>query len=221
MSERQVGERQLARATRLPLGTLSHYRQARNLPSLAMGIALAEALDSPRLAALILELRTQVCVRPSCGMEFVNPGLHQLYCSDFCKRVAEKGRRPNTRERAMVAERVLAETEAELRRQREAVRLMCRDCEPEGVCRLSTCPLRPVSPLPLVGVPDVPIVRPYPGVHAVPEDLARRSAAVRAANARRFSDPAAREHLSQLARAQRAKERAARERAQASPEVVS
>ena len=84
-----------------------------------------------------------------------------------------------------------------------AVEAMCRSCEPEGRCRTSACALRPVSPLPLVrlGEPvlDGPAQR-AAGAWA-PEHREHQLAAIRVANAERWSRPGERERQSEASRA--------------------
>lgn len=60
-----------------------------------------------------------------------------------------------------------------------AVEAFCNDCEPEGVCRDSDCPLRPVSPLPMSPAREVGIPTKAPGRWASPEAREAQSADMR------------------------------------------
>jgi hypothetical protein len=116
----------------------------------------AEALMAPHLVSLCASLRTKEC--EVCGSSYVedhNGGLAQRWCSDNCRWVgrgrekAQKGRDETQRRYDLWARRA--------RKLAKAVGAMCRGCEPEGACRQADCPLRPVSPLPLVGDVSVPL----------------------------------------------------------------
>lgn len=208
MKERGIGFRHLAKQMGVSEGTLGHVREAQNLPGLGLGLELAAALDSPALGELIVQIRTQECSRPTCPVTFVNPGRgDRKYCSDHCRRAMTKRRDPDSRARAFAAEEALAETDVELNRTRMAVMAMCRECEPEGACRIADCPLRPVSPLPLVAVREVGVARPYSGFNDADRERVREIHA--AANKRRFFSPEARARASRSATAQRARQRAA------------
>lgn len=73
-----------------------------------------------------------------------------------------------------------------------AIDAMCRDCEPEGLCRTPECPLRGFSPLPLSkrGL-SVDAAKPAEGVHG-PTHRPKWLASMRAAAERRWT-PEARE----------------------------
>ena len=76
---------------------------------------------------------------------------------------------------------------------------MCHSCEPEGVCRTASCPLRPVSPLALqhgAGVREVRAVEGPWGSHREAQLVA-----IRAANAERWSRPGEREAMADRSKA--------------------
>lgn len=76
-----------------------------------------------------------------------------------------------------------------------AIDAMCRDCEPEGLCQTAECPLRAFSPLPLSKRHlSVDTATPAEGVHG-PTYRPKWLAAVRKANARRWT-PEERERAS-------------------------
>jgi len=75
---------------------------------------------------------------------------------------------------------------------------MCAWCEPMGVCRTAECPLRPASRLPLQGN-AVGEVRPVEGAWG-PTNRPTMLAAIRAANAARWSRPGERERASARSR---------------------
>lgn len=84
-----------------------------------------------------------------------------------------------------------------------AIAAMCAACEPEGWCREAACPLRDDSPLPLLEGPAPSALRAPSSPHA-PENRGRWLAAVRSADARRWSRPGERERQSELTRARNA-----------------
>lgn len=175
---RGIGHDSLARRIG-GLGSSSVHNWVRgiNLPRLETALRLAEALDEPRLAAIVREARTGAC--ETCGAAFLNEGgTPKRYCSEACRLVRQAMRSGTpTRERAVAAERRLA-------LHRDAVAAYCAGCEPEMLCRDAGCALRPVSPLTLArGEP--------PGAFALPPDPPRRlsdghRAALAAASRRRW-----------------------------------
>jgi hypothetical protein len=69
-----------------------------------------------------------------------------------------------------------------------AAAAFCRSCEPEGYCQTPDCPLRPVSPLPLAVEPiEVELAVKAPGAWGTSENRENQVAAIRAANARRWT----------------------------------
>ena len=120
------------------------YRDGVNLPSLEVAGRLADALDWPRLVAIVEEARSGTC--EECARSFASTAGsgNRRFCSEDCRRRAYSRRvhlRP-ARDRAVVAERTSARYVA-------AVDAFCRSCELDGACRTPGCPLRIVSPLPL------------------------------------------------------------------------
>jgi hypothetical protein len=113
---------------------------------------------------MIVEARTFACARAGCGRTFRNDtGAPRRYCSDVpADRREPPDRRPAARDRtarpgdARTKARAdpaprggLAIADERGRLLESAIAAMCAACEPEGVCRIEDCPLRPFSPLPL------------------------------------------------------------------------
>lgn len=166
---RGVPLNELERAAGVGHSSLDNYRRGLLLPKLEKAVALAEALDWPKLRTMVERFRTATCARAGCGRRFRNEGGGpKRYCSSMCQRIAESLRIASRRARqagqAEAAGRSAGKRRADQRRQLlSAVRIaderaevqglaidaMCRGCEPEGACRTPDCPLRPFSPLPL------------------------------------------------------------------------
>jgi transcriptional regulator with XRE-family HTH domain len=206
-----IGVHRIEEQLGISRSTLRQYEAGYNLPSLQKGAQLADALGCERLIELLREARTELCA--NCGGPFVNPGTPQRYCSPRCFEAAQKKRVGlSTAHRADVAERSLAAAERTLDEFRSAVATMCLECEPEGFCRQSECPLRPVSPLPFSQHlrPQL-VLRPAPGPWGSEENREKLLAGIRAGNARRWARPGERE-----AQSERTRERWARSREAAS-----
>jgi transcriptional regulator with XRE-family HTH domain len=176
MVRADVGQVRLARSVGISSSAIGQYRLGHNVPTVEVAQRLDDALGIHRLAALARAARLLTC--DNCGREFhVEAGSPKRYCTPECRRVSEKKREPGpeaTRNRAIVAERSLSVY-------RGVVAAMCASCEPSGLCRTTSCPLRSVSPLPLNDHKAVPLVgfgpkRPKPEgwVHLVREANARR-----------------------------------------------
>lgn len=176
MEVRKIGRVRLAAALGLQSSSIiAQWRTGNTLPTAARAKVVAEVLEWPRLYQIAEAARIGTCARPSCGKTFINEGGGpRVYCSDRCRTImqgvdgVESGRRDRD---------TLYRDREELR---GAVRAMCLRCEPKGLCQDEGCPLRPVSPLPLLEL----LARPT--TTATPYD---REAGLRAAQA------AARRHL--------------------------
>jgi transcriptional regulator with XRE-family HTH domain len=143
MKHQGVGTRPVAAAMSASRTTVMYWRTGRILPRLDTAQRLAAVLDAPELARLGADLRRKRCLVDD--LEFVDDSGsdNRLYCSPGCLEVVRKRRAgAPTRERAALAERRL------IAHQR-SVAAYCAGCEPEGRCVTASCPLRPVSPLPL------------------------------------------------------------------------
>lgn len=115
--------------------------QRGRIPGPNVASRLAEALDQPELLRLAIKARGIHCA--VCGQPATALTSRRRYCSDACWRIGYTlGRRaPSEVEMAILEE---------LNGARSAIDAFCRSCEPEGVCRQAECPLRMMSPLPLV-----------------------------------------------------------------------
>ena len=147
-------------------GGFSHYSfdawlHGRALPRLDRAIKLAEILDWPDLVTITREGRTGTCQREGCDRTFITEtGKSRMYCSPRCYKLVHEydlsfaharrkqigGEEAELRLQAAEGRAALDEV-AELR---GSVAAMCACCEPEGYCRTPNCPLRVVSPLPLL-----------------------------------------------------------------------
>lgn len=161
---RGVPLKELERATGVGHTSLDNYRRGLILPKVEVAKALAHALDWPQLASMIVAARTFACARAGCERTFRNDtGAPRRYCSEMCRRIAQNLRDAEHRRRSGGQTGDRRTLDAALRQLRSglaiaderslllegAIDAMCRGCEPDGVCRLADCPLRPFSPLPL------------------------------------------------------------------------
>lgn len=145
---------------------LSSARNGHQLPHPETIARLAGALDAPRLVAIADAYRERVCVE--CERRFTqkptSPVRESRFCSQSCRAVwhrrnEREERRDTLYSRLVSANRTATELRRrltadreDLRRHEFAVAAFCRDCEfDSGACKDASCPLRPVSPLPLVG----------------------------------------------------------------------
>lgn len=161
---RGVAFRELERTLGVGHTSLDNYRRGLSLPKCEKAALMAEVLDWPRLAALVVEARTATCARHGCGRRFRNEGgSPKRYCGEPCRRIAENVRIASRRARQAGQTGSARSRSAEVRRLRSglaiasdqlaiavaAIAAMCAECEPEGRCRTPDCPLRAHSPLPL------------------------------------------------------------------------
>lgn len=124
--------------------TIREWLDGRQLPMPEVAVRLADELDAPHLARLVIEARTIECV--ICGRSAVaaNKGAARNYCTPACKATANDRRKRGAR----VIDSHL--TRHRLQDHQAAVAAMCRECTlGEGLCAQWQCPLRPVSPVPL------------------------------------------------------------------------
>lgn len=155
MQERRVPCKELAAVTGKSMSSITQARAGRFMPSIAYAVVLSEALHAPELLALCAKLRTRTC--ELCEREYVSMhrgGYPQRWCSVQCRDTG-RARESGEFDKAWRLLRYDRWKRLAVKRQ-GAVDAMCWDCEPEGACRTSGCPLRPVSPLPLIGAIRVP-----------------------------------------------------------------
>lgn len=221
MVKRQVGQHRVAEFAHVASSAVANWKAGGNLPTLATAIRLAETLDWPKLAEIARDARRSECQQ--CHRTFLNEGGQlKLFCSAECREEAARrragklaGRRDAiallqgemlrvgpARKQSIGKALTLIEADRSVERvdrlamHRDAVASMCSTCEPLGYCRTADCPLRSVSPLPLLitdkeGEP----VSKAPGAWA-PENRERMQEAIQAANAERWSRPGERERAS-------------------------
>ena len=143
MRRRGVGSRTVAEAVGASRNSVTNWRRGQTLPHSETARKLAAALDTPKLVEIIREVRTKTC--DVCSEPFLDEtgGYNRRFCSDGCRKVAEKMRTGvPVRKRAAVAERRLKD-------HRDAVEAYCLACEPDRRCVTADCPLRSVSPFAL------------------------------------------------------------------------
>jgi DNA-binding XRE family transcriptional regulator len=140
-----MGTRTLAEAAGVSRAQVCEYERGNNVPSLPVALRLADALGSNAIVDISREALTRPCKR--CGDPVTRmAGRPGLYCSEGCERLH---RLAHPRE---LVYRVNDQLTADVRAYRAAIGAMCAACPDgaSGVCRMADCPLRPVSPIPLV-----------------------------------------------------------------------
>lgn len=140
---RKIGKRAIAIQTGISRNALTEYERGRILPQFASACRIADALGDENLVVVARECRTLPCA--ICAKPFLNDAAaNRRYCSEACKDVDRKKRV------GVVPRHSSVRLERELALYRPAVAAMCQQCEPSGACRTADCPLRIVSPFPLV-----------------------------------------------------------------------
>ena len=144
-TRRQQSRPDLVRATGACSTLVKMWLDGTRYPDHPTVVALAEHLDWPTLVERSIADRTGTC--EACGgPSFVTRGsVKARFCSPRCRRRISDRRRNG---RVLVQDRKVLRYRLE--EHEDAVRAYCRSCEPEGLCRTAECPLRSVSPLPLV-----------------------------------------------------------------------
>jgi transcriptional regulator with XRE-family HTH domain len=120
------------------------------LASPEMAAHLADHFGNPVLVDIMARLRTRTCVR--CGVTFRTQAHSQqrIYCTEACQNRGQYQKRIGDREFVLRGTRSeLHDTKAVAAAQSAAIAAFCASCEPEGHCRMASCELRDVSPLPL------------------------------------------------------------------------
>lgn len=139
---RKVGTRIVAEATGVSRTQLMHYEQGRNIPRVETAQRLADALGERRIIEYAIAARMRLCKRCRVPVT-INGGRPPEYCGQACRKAAQPGARE-------VEKRRYRQVSEERRTMRLAIDAMCRQCPDgeDGYCRLGSCPLRHVSPLP-------------------------------------------------------------------------
>ena len=141
------GRRWTQKALALALGvrtqTVAEWQRGERFPSVRYAPRLAEYLASQYVAELVLLGSRVECAICGKVVYAANKGAPRLYCSSQCKAAAnDRRKRGATVLRSHLSAHRLEEHQ-------QAVHAFCLECEPDGVCQRASCPLRPVSPLPL------------------------------------------------------------------------
>lgn len=145
LTRQRMTHKQLAKRIHVRQQTVSEWLHGRAYPLPQLAAELADALDTPHLATLVIAGRTITC--ELCGKTTVaanKGGSAKLYCGVRCKSAATDRRRRGV----TILDSHL--TRHRLVEHQQAVDAMCRECTlGEGLCPQWECPLRCVSPLPL------------------------------------------------------------------------
>jgi transcriptional regulator with XRE-family HTH domain len=158
MTRDHVQVKELARVLGVDKSMVSEYRTGRHLPRVAQAQRIADALMSPHLVEMVIQLRTMTCAE--CDRSFVRDqrgGNIRRFCSKGCadrnkKRIESVNAKRRTGRRYDAHKRRADKLQA-------AVDAMCRSCAGLAGCPDGDCDLRSVSPLPFVPVEDVAIPR--------------------------------------------------------------
>lgn len=230
MRARDIPMKEVAKAAGVGSTALDHYRVGATLPKTATALAIAEVLDWPKLARIIVEARTFVCARSGCGRSYRHEGggPHK-FCSPSCAHQAKVQRIASRRLRQAGQTGDGRHSAAAIARLRSAARIAderaiaaetaigawCDECEPGGLCRQADCPLRAFSPLPLATREGTGLTRTHAQIRV--ETVRKAAPAQSAAMMMRWADPAFRERQTALVSAavarQTPEQRAARGRA--------
>lgn len=160
---RGIPRSELWRTTGIGQTSLDNYRTGSVLPRTEVAATLAAVLEWPRLLEIVRRARTKSCVR--CRRSFRVEGGdtgRKVYCGPTCRELATQEKVASRRLRIGGQTDDRRQTAAAIARLRSGIRIaegraaelasaidaMCRECEPDGVCRTAGCPLRAFSPLP-------------------------------------------------------------------------
>lgn len=145
LKRRRMSRTRLAAHVGASPRSVNDWLAGRRFPLVIQAERLAEALEAPQLATMILEAHRVAC--QICGKVTIKTnrgGNAQLYCSAECKLAANNRRKRNV----TILDSHL--TRHRLTKHQDAVDAMCRECTlGESLCHQWQCPLRCVSPIPL------------------------------------------------------------------------
>ena len=145
MARRDLNSPQLGRLAGCEPSYVRAMRLGRKVPSLALALRMADALDWPSLAEAARAPRERRCVVCAAPFILANRGNARRFCSAACRVASGKRRRRASEPLPGVVER------HRLTIYQDAVAAFCLSCtDGEMVCRDGACPLRPVSPAPHV-----------------------------------------------------------------------
>lgn len=147
ISKRELASRLTGR--RSSRSSIQLWAKGQSLPTVETARRLDEILGT-ELEQLIIESRRVEC-QNGCGRTVIVRGnaARTRYCSPSCAKQAGKVRTGLMPKRDTLLRR--------LGLHQEAVAAYCAECEPDGICRTATCPLRSVSPFPLLGTGRPPV----------------------------------------------------------------
>ena len=150
MDAQGVQSKDLAERMGVNVQSVCEWRRNGQLPSVANAEKLAEELSAPSILTLVTRARTLTC--DVCKRPFVQAnsgGRKRRYCSMRCQRTGTSEMRKGANK--VIWGKVHTRWQNRYRRAQDAIDLMCNECADwEGVCRVAECPLRELSPLPLV-----------------------------------------------------------------------
>ena len=133
MADRKMTRRRLAELMGYTPTCVGFWLQGRALPSLEQAERIAEHLGDDRIRQRVRAARIGVCAYVGCQRPFDRvQGRRNKFCGPKCQM------RANYRASNRVDPRQVA------------IAAFCRECEPEGICRMLECPLRGFSPLPFI-----------------------------------------------------------------------
>ena len=150
MAARGMSVNDAAAITGLGTSTIVSLRNGHRLPLLATAERLADALAAPSIVEYVSRAHLMKC--DDCGRSFTHDnvgGKPRRFCSMQCQKNAwNREKRAGARAAWGYAH---TRWSSKYKRAQEAIDAMCNECADwEGVCRMAKCPLRSVSPLPLV-----------------------------------------------------------------------
>lgn len=128
--ERGVTDAALGEAVGKDRRTVANWRKGDYLPDTDTAYRIAAALAEPALYKMVVRRRSGTC--RYCGSATVAiSNRPRVWCNATCRDRFRYHRTPRVSPEA------------------KAIAAMCRECEPEGACFTSDCPLRDWSPFPL------------------------------------------------------------------------
>lgn len=144
LQERGVTRKAVAEAAGCEKSSVSNYALGLHLPQVERAVRLAEVLDWPKLAEIVVKARHRTC--DVCGKTFTdngNGGLSSRTCSHACRHLLWTRKRRYSGVRSGVVTNHRWEVAV------EQIEKHCWDCEPDGLCKTPSCNLRGLSSLPL------------------------------------------------------------------------
>lgn len=150
MDSQGITSKAMAARLGVNVQSLTEWRRGHKLPSVKNAEKLADALAAPSILSLVTRARTLTC--DVCKRPFVQTnsgGRKRRYCSMRCQATGTSEMRKG--ENKVLWGKVHTRWQNRYRRAQDAIDRMCGECSDwENVCRIASCPLRSVSPLPLV-----------------------------------------------------------------------